>query len=324
LAEWLVEEGIGEDRAIALRDGEIFAARMEWPGKLTAGQIEDAVLVSRAAGARRGTARFASGEEALVDNLPPHASEGAPIRLLVTRAAVAEQGRLKRAQARPGEEQPRPAPSLVQSLRSEGHQVRIVRSFPVRGWEDIVADAFAREIAFSGGALLLCPTPAMTLIDIDGPAEPRALAMAAVSAIAMTLRRLDIAGSIGIDFPGLPTRDERRNVDAALAAALADWPHERTAMNGFGFVQIVTRLQRPSILHRAAHDPAGAAARFLLRQAERIAEPGALLLTAHPRVLEAIRPEWKAELARRTGRAIHLRDDSGLAPEAGFAQALSS
>ena len=77
LAEWLVEEGIGEDRAIRLEGDRIAAARVEWPGELAVGQVEDAVLISRAAGSRRGTARFASGEEALVDRLPPTAREGA-------------------------------------------------------------------------------------------------------------------------------------------------------------------------------------------------------------------------------------------------------
>jgi Ribonuclease G/E len=242
----------------------------------------------------------------------------------VTRASIAEAGRLKFAHARPSGETPRPAPALAEALRAEGHETRMVHRFPVEGWDDLMADAFAQTIALSGGALLLSPTPAMTLIDIDGTLPPRQLAHGAVPAIAEALRRLDIGGSIGIDFPSLADKEDRRAVDHALAAALADWPHERTAMNGFGFVQLVARLERPSILQRAAHDRAGAAARLLLRRAEGVADPGAILLVSHPAVKAKLTDEWLAELARRTGREIRVEADPALALEAGFAQAVTS
>lgn len=317
---WLVEEGIGEDRAIRLDGDRIAEARVQWPGELVAGQVEDAVLVSRAAGSRRGTARFASGEEALVDKLPPSAGEGAPIRLEVTRPALGERGRRKLARARPTETAPRPAPNLAEQLAAQGHEVRLVREFPACDFGELIADAFSGEVPFPGGTLQLSPTPAMLLVDVDGTLAPGALALAAIGPLTDAIRRFDLGGSIGIDFPTLADKADRRVVDEALDRALAGWPHERTAMNGFGFVQLVARLERPSLLHRATFQRAATAARKLLRQAEFLEGPGAVLLSGHPALEAQIKPEWLAELARRTGREVRWETRPALAIEAPQAQ----
>jgi ribonuclease G len=316
LAEWLVEEGIGEHRAIRLDGERIAEARVQWPGELVAGHVADAILVSRTAGSRRGTARFRGGELALVDGLPASASDGAPIRLEVTRPAIGENGRRKLARARPTETPPRPAPTLAEGLRAEGHSVRVVHAFPGGDGAELAAEAFAGEVGFAGGTLQFSPTPAMLLVDVDGLLAPPALALAAVGPLAAALRRFDVGGSIGIDFPTLADKAARRAVDEALAEALADWPHERTAMNGFGFVQLVARLERPSLLHRAAFQRAGMAARALLRRAELLSGPGALLLSGHPALEAQLRPEWLQELGRRTGREVRWEARPDLAIEA--------
>ena len=319
---WLIERGIGETRAVLVENDAIIAARLAWQGELAAGAVVEGVLASRASGSARGTVRLDGGEEVLVDRLPKSASEGAPIRILIHRARIDEGTRSKRAQGRPTDEPLRPAPTLEERLKGEGREVRIVPRFPVAGWSELIAEAFERQVGFDGGALHLSPTPAMTLIDIDGTLPPRALALAAVPAIAASLMRLDIGGSIGIDFSTLQAKADRRAVDSALEQSLQGFAHERTAMNGFGFVQIVARMEGPSILHRVSHYRLAAAARLLLRRAEHVADPGAILLTVHPALQARLKPEWIDELARRTGREIRIQADPGLAPEAGMAQAV--
>lgn len=323
MADWLVEEGIGEHRAVRLSGDRIVQARVEWPGRLAAGHVGDAILVSRAAGAPRGMVQFSSGEEALADRLPREASEGAAIRVEVVRAAIGERGRTKLAQARPSDKPPA-RPTLADRLQAEGHAAQVVHRFPECGWDELIGEALDGTVAFAGGSLLFAPTPGMTVIDIDGTLSPRELALAAVTPLAEAVRRFDLGGSVGIDFPTLQAKADRRAVDEALGTALGGWPHERTAMNGFGFVQIVARLERPSLLHLARLSRSGFAARRLLRRAERVAEPGALLLTCHPAVEAALRPEWREELARRAGREVRIAADAALALEGGFTQAVAS
>lgn len=324
-ADWLHEAGIGEERAILVSGGRILSARVCWGEKVRPGLVAQARLVTRHAGSRRGVVRFDDGAEALVDQLPREATEGVSLTVRVTRAAIAERGRTKLPVVRPAPgEDPRPAPSLREELEATGASVKSVaitgRAFAENGWDELAEQAVTGEIAFAGGSIIVSPTPAMTLIDIDGTLPPLKLALSAVDVIADALHRLDIGGSVGIDFPTLHEKKDRQHVDKALGDALIDWQGERTAMNGFGFVHLVSRLERASLVARNTRFPVAAAARALLRNAERVSEPGALLLTAHPRVLAAILPAWETELASRTGRTIRRKEDPALALSGGFAQ----
>lgn len=318
-AEWLIEEGIGERRALLIEGERVLGAKVMWPGELAAGTRTAGKLTAKLKGTRRGIALLEGGTEALVDHLPPQATEGQTLDLIVTRAAVAERGRLKRAQVRvAGSDSASPAASWPEG--------RTIRRFPAGLWEDVWFAASSASLDFSGGEVLVSVTPAMTVIDIDGVGAPRDVGLAAVPAIAEALAWFDLGGNIGIDFPTLAAKDDRRAVDEALGAMLAGWPHERTAMNGFGFVQIVARLEGPSLLHRFAAARLGMSARMALRRAELAADGTGrvLLLSVHPALKARLKDEWLAELARRTGREVRIETDPGLAIEAAHAQLLDA
>lgn len=160
----------------------------------------------------------------------------------------------------------------------------------------------------------------MTLIDVDGTLPPAPLALAGASAAGLAVRRHGLAGSIGIDLPTLANRAERTAAGAALDAALTG-PFERTAVNGWGFVQIVRPRARASLLELVQADPAAAAARALLRRAERDRGVGPRILIAAPPVIDRIADSDRAELARRLGASVALRADPALAIFAGHVQA---
>ena len=319
MAEWLVEDGIGEHRAMLVHDGEVLAAQLRWPGELLAGSIVEARLLDKKAGSRRGTARDNEGREILVDALPGDTNEGTVVKLEITRAAIAERGRMKRAQGRiaPLGRDLTPATARPSDLG------KVVRRFPPGFWEDLWDRAAPGEVNFVGGSLLFSVTPAMTVVDIDGDLPARKMALAAVAPLTRALRLFDLGGSIGIDFPTLVSRDDRTAVDAALDHALADWPHERTSMSGFGFVHIVARLHGPSLLHRFVMARTGMAVRMALRRAEMVEGPGVTLLTVHPALKAKLAPQWLAELERRTGRTVRVETDPALAIEAPHAQLLA-
>jgi hypothetical protein len=318
---WLIEEGIAETRALLVEGERVLAAKLMWPGELAAGTHTTGKLTTKRKGTRRGVALLEGGTEALVDHLPPSATEGQTLDLIITRASLAERGRLKRAQARfAGADTPSPTAALPAG--------RNMRRFPAGLWEEVWHAASSGSLDFPGGEILISVTPAMTVIDIDGVGTPREIALAAVPAIARALAWFDLGGNIGIDFPTLQTKEDRRAVDDALGAALGDWPHERTAMNGFGFVQLVARLEGPSLLHRFATARLGMAARMALRRGELAAEADGtgrvLELAVHPALKSKLKEAWLTELARRTGRDVRIEVDPALAIEAANAQLLGA
>ena len=318
MPDWLFEEGIGENRAILVDRGEIIEAAIELPTSIRAGSVVAARLTRIVIAGRRGIAA-AGGDELLVQPLPGGLTEGGLFRAEILREAIPEAGRPKLAKARATDAEERDGPTLRQRL---GGCTVLTPADPDRfeqaGWSELIDQAATGTIPFAGGALRMSLTPAMTLFDVDGSLPPDALAEAGAAAAARAIRAFGIAGSIGIDLPTLSDRARRQAAAAAIDAVLPQ-PFERTAVNGFGFLQIVRRRERPSIPEIVQGDPAGAAARALMRRAERTTGHGPAAIRAADVVIARIaaQPDWIARLERSLGAAITLQADAGLAISAG-------
>jgi hypothetical protein len=308
LAEWLYEAGIGEARAALVEDGHILKARIERPGGLKLGAVLDAQLIERVAAAlsRVETAEGA----AVIERVPPGTTLGARLTVEVVREAIPEPGRAKLAKVAATDAPPRAADDLLTRCRASGFPVRLLRAhepdaLEAAGWSEVLDEAENGEIAFPGGVLRMSPTPAMTLFDVDGAGAPAPLAVAAARAAALAIVRHDIGGSIGIDFPTLGNKAERQAAAEAIDAALPQ-PFERTAINGFGFLQIVRPRRRASLPETLRADPVATAALALLRAIERTPPPVPPVQYAGPRVAAwlAAHRELVAELSRRTGAPI--------------------
>ncbi|WP_380783453.1 ribonuclease [Sphingomonas sp. R86520] len=303
---WLYEAGIGESRAALVEDDRIVEAAIELDdGTPRVGLVVRARLVELLAG-RRGRVAF-DGVEALVNHLPAGITQGASLTVEIVREAIPETGRAKLAKAVATDLPPCPAPTLYERLVATGIPVRSPRphetdALEQAGWSELLDEAVSGEIVFPLGALRLSPTPAMTLFDVDGAPPLEALALAAARAVALSIRRHGIGGSIGIDFPTLSGKAPRIAVAAMIDDALPQ-PFERTAVNGFGFLQIVRPRPRASIPEILRNDRVGAATRALLRTLERTPPTASRRHSLPPGVHARLiaRPDWVAELTRRTG-----------------------
>ena len=325
MPEWLVEKGIGETRAALVEDGRIVEARIELDGTVPAGTILAARLTDTGRNGRNGTARSDDGTHYLLPHVPREITEGAFLNIEVTRPALAGPEPWKRPLAKATRDERRRPRSLSERLRDGGTPVRALTLPAARdeladaGWNDLIDEARSGRTDFAGGSLGLFFTPAMTLIDVDGLLPVHELAVAGARAAAEASRRLDIGGSIGIDLPTVRGKDARSAAAEAVDAALPQ-PFERTAVNGFGFLQVVRPRPRASLLE-LAQDRSGFEARALLRRAS-FDGSGARQLVAHPAVtavLEA-QPCWLETLSRTVGGAVTLRADPALPIHGGHAE----
>lgn len=319
MAEWVYEEGIGENRAALIEGERIIEAHIERHGE---GLRAGAIVAARLRANR--VIEIEGGGEALIDIVPRGMTEGAALFALITREALPEPGKPKRAKARVVTDVV--APQAAPTLRDRIGKARVVSrhdpdALESAGWSEMIEAAQSGHVPFEGGALQISLTPAMMLIDVDGTLDPASLGTAAATAAGAAIRCFGIAGSIGIDFPTTDSKAARNDIAAAFDAALLP-PFERTAVNGFGFMQIIRPRARASLCEIMASDPAGHEARALFRRAQRSGFIGNATLVIPPRVERIIgaNPDWLVTLGAHLGGHVTLRVDPSLAIRAGYVE----
>jgi ribonuclease G len=346
----LWDAGPGEIRAGLWEDGALTEFRIIRTRRLnvlcTVGQIFTARILEHQ-GNGKALVELGRYFDALLEHAPK-LPEGALLVVEMVRAPIPEPGRYKSAIVRPAspdietradvgchiglepwEQFLRAAATVVDSIAcpdaATANIVRTIsdtaaidaRAIADADFDSLIDQAVAGEFPISGGMLSIERTRAMTMIDIDGSGDPLALNIAAAAEIPRLLRLLDIGGQIGIDFLGVKDRAQRQEIDRALESACASLgQHERTAINGFGFAQIVRPRARPSIPEILCGITPGrlsleSRAIALLREAGRSVGHGVRRLTAPPAIIDLIR-QWPEEidtLKNSLGVAVELVSD---------------
>jgi ribonuclease G len=347
--------GPGEIRAGLVEDGQLTELRLlrlrrNEQMSLAAGERYTARILSRI-GNGQAIVDIGAGQTAMLRNPPPLA-EGALIEVEMMRAPYAEPGNWKLPSVRfladiapvhgqaawhfsaePWELFLRNHAPLVDTIIcpdiASAGEVREVLGAntpeitvqPERieeaDFDSLIEQAVSGIFPLPDGALTIERTRAMTMIDIDGGVDGETLNLQAAREIPRLLRLLDIGGQVGIDFVATESKAARQAVIAALDEASHPLgAFERTAINGFGFCQIVRRKIGPSVpdllcgTRRAAlSDESRAIA--LLREAGRSTGFGARRLVAPPAIFDLIEkwPEETAALRSSLGVEIELVSD---------------
>lgn len=348
----LWDAGPGEMRAGLVEDGKLTEFRIirqrRQMALYAAGEFYTARIIEQLA-AGRALVSLGGEQEAILERAS-RLPEGTILAVEMTRAALPEPGRWKLPNVRhapdvatqkeagwhfgaePWETFLRKADvgSIICPDNATANEVREIlgvtrtvatidpKAIAKADFDSLIETAVSGEFPISGGMLSIERTRAMTMIDIDGSGDPLALNDAAAMEIPRLLRLLNIGGQVGIDFLALGDKGQRQQIDTTLANACQTLgPHERTAINGFGFAQIVRPRASPSIPEILCGTTPGrlslaSRAVALLREAGRSVGHGPRRLVAQPAIIDLIRkwPEETLALQYSLGVAIELVPDT--------------
>lgn len=307
LTEYWIDNAPGERRAALVENGKIVEIHLLRFGQFVVGETGSGRIVSNTpVGAYL---QSDDGRELLVRYQVP---EGTRVGFEVTRGAIAEPGLIKLAEAKILESIPA-SPVAADNLwlaQNGGEQT-----------SHDISDAF--DIAIAGvsqvgaASISFQRTKAGLVFDIDGTGDPLAINISAATEIARLLRLYRVGAMAIIDFIAVDSKSARQAVaDAFDAAVVHDLrPFERTAVNGFGMMQVVRPRPMPSVLDqlfgtRIASLSDETQALWLLREAVGSSGFGGRTITAQPAVATLLlSPSWRPlldECERLTGAPLAI------------------
>lgn len=251
-----------------------------------------------------------AGEEAVLSPMPPGLHEGQLLAVEITRARLPEPGRWKPARARALAERPQtlPPPAAL-----EARWLALIGA-PADAPRARVDADFVPELAFDGGSLSIERTRAGLVVDVDATVPALEAGLKAAATLARALCRVQAGGAVLVDFPGLADKAQRHRLAQAFDAASAADPRafERTAINGFGLMQIIRPRLMPSLiditLGTALRPSAETAAVALLRQLPETGGAGPRMICAPAAIIAAFAPldAALAAASRQIGAPVTL------------------
>ena len=247
------------------------------------------------------------------------AGEGARVVFEITREAIAEPGRVKPAEGRVLEAMP-------EVLRDKDglwdDRLSALKAVTVRNQS--FGDAFDAGIAGASHVgdvtVSFQRTKAGLVFDVDGVGDPVAINLLAAKEIARLLRLYQVGAMVMIDFVAVDSKANRIAIAEAFDAAAAHEPRpfERSAVNGYGLMQVVRARPRPSVLDhlfgtRIVSPSDETQALSLLREAVLASGFGPRIITARPEIATLLTlHKWHPfiqQCERRTGARLEIIAD---------------
>lgn len=309
------DDAPGERRAAVVEDGNILEIHIQrdalWAlGECGVGRIDRKTPSGAYVVADDGSALLLRGKT--------NALEGARVMFEVTREAMSEPGRIKPPEIILRDSAGNPLigkdalwDARVASLGQSAINASIAEGFDV---------AIAGQSQLGDVTISFQRTKAGLVFDIDGIGDAFAINLVAASEIARLLRLYQVGAMALIDFVSMESKAQRTQIAEAFDAASVLDPRsfERTAINGYGMMQVVRARPRPSVLDqlfgtRIAALSDETQAYWLLRAVAQSSGFGARTVTTRPEVATLLQSErwaaWRAQAVRLAGADMQVVAD---------------